>query len=60
LGQIKVPEILRFPNDDGFPLQSHLGKDVKGWGRECVWSEEKCASGNLSCSRHRALYVGDA
>ena len=37
-----------------------MGKNAKRRGRECVRSEEKCASGNLSYSRHRALYGGDA
>ena len=60
LGQVKVSKILRFPNDDGFLLNHIWGKDVKRWGRQCVWSAEKYASENLSYSRDRALYRGNA
>lgn len=50
LGYVKVPEILRFPNDDGFLFNHIWGKTLRD-GDVNVFG----VRGNLPYSRHRAL-----
>ena len=37
MGQVEVPEILRFPNNDGF-LFNHVGKNIARWRFQHLWN----------------------
>jgi len=47
LGHVKVPEILRFPNDDGLLFNHILGENTQGWRPECLWCQTKCPNPDL-------------
>ena len=48
LGQVKVPEILRFPNNDSFLFNHVWGKNFEGGGRECFWNQTEPTNNHLS------------
>ena len=55
LVQVKVPKILRFPNDDGFLFNHVWGEDVKGWG-QCFWDQMQFSTAYMSNRRYENIY----